>query len=89
MRHDFNDVVGADVLHGRTVRLRFENGDVRDIDLAPLLTGPAFSAIATDDELFRRLQVDTEIGTISWSNGADISPATLFRHSDLVHSETR
>lgn len=88
MRHDFNDVVAADVLHGRIVRLRFENGDLRDIDLTPLLTGPAFSAIATDDELFRQLQVDSEVGTISWPNGADISPTTLFRHSNLVHSET-
>ena len=87
MKDDFNDVISADILQGRMVRLTFENGDVRDIDLTPLLTGPAFKAIADDENLFRQLHVDTEVGTISWPNGADISPATLFRHSDPVHSE--
>ena len=78
----FNDVVDVVVLEGRRVRLTFENGEVRDIDLARFLWGPAFEDIATDDELFRAVRVDPEVGSLVWPNGSDISPETLYRHSE-------
>lgn len=78
----FNDVVDVEVLRARTVRLTFETGEVRELDLTPLLWGPAFAAIADDDDLFAQLAIDRELGTIVWPNGADISPATLYRHSE-------
>ncbi|MBW3663383.1 MAG: DUF2442 domain-containing protein [Actinobacteria bacterium] len=46
------------------------------------LWGRAFEDIATDDELFRAVRVDPELGTLVWPNGSDISPETLYRHSE-------
>ena len=74
------DVIDVEVLHDRVVRLTFETREVRDIDLAPLLWGPAFAALE-DDETFRQVRVDPEAGTIVWPNGADVSAYTLYQQS--------
>lgn len=80
MTSEIIDVTGVEVLHERVVRLTFDNGEVRDIDLAPLLWGPAFAPLA-DDAVFRQVRVDPEAGTIVWPNGADVSANTLYHHS--------
>jgi hypothetical protein len=84
---DFNDVTAIELRRGRTVRLTFESGDVRDVDLTPFLWGPAFAQIADSDERFAQVTVDPEIGTIVWPNGADLAPQALYRHSEPVHAE--
>jgi hypothetical protein len=81
---EFNDVTAVEVLGGRRVRLTFESGEIRDVDLGPFLWGPAFAEIAEDDSLFSQVAVDAEIGTIVWPNGADLSPRTLYRYSTPV-----
>jgi hypothetical protein len=80
------DVTAVEVLHDRVVRLTFDNGEIRDIDLAPLLWGPAFAELA-DDELFRQVYVDPEAGTIVWPTGADVSAYTLYHQSTPVTSQ--
>lgn len=75
------DITDVEVLHGRVVRLRFSDGSERTVDLSPLLWGPAFEVIAGDDEMFARVTVDPETGTISWPNGADLDPDVL--HGDF------
>jgi hypothetical protein len=74
------DVTAVTVLDDRVVRLTFETGEVRDIDLEPLLWGPAFEELA-DDEVFRQVRVDPNAGTIVWPNGADLSAHTLYVQS--------
>jgi hypothetical protein len=78
---DIVDVTDVEVLRGRVVRLTFETGEVRDIDLSPLLWGPAFETL-TDDGTFRQVRVDPEAGTIVWPGGADISAHTLYTMSE-------
>jgi hypothetical protein len=65
-------------LHDRTVRIRFTDGSSRDLDLTPYLKGPVFDLIRTDPRAFRRVQVDPELGTIGWPNGADLDPDVLY-----------
>lgn len=72
-----NDVTSVRVLSRYVVELTFESGDVRVLDLEPMLNGPVFEPLMADYQLFRQVQVDTEAGTIVWPNGADISPRTL------------
>jgi hypothetical protein len=74
------DVTEIEVLTGRTVRLRFSDCSEREIDLTPFLWGPVFEHLASDDDEFRKVRVDPDIGTISWPNGADIDPLVL--HGD-------
>ncbi len=76
-----NDVVAIRVLSRYVVELTFESGDVRVLDLEPLLEGPVFEPLTADYELFRQVWADPQAGTIAWPNGADISPPTLYARS--------
>ena len=78
------DVVEARILARHIVELLFEDGERRVIDLEPFLVGPMFEALAEDYDLFRAMLVDPEAGTITWPNGADISPRTLYAESKRV-----
>lgn len=73
-------VRAVDVLEARRVRVFFTDGITREIDLAPLLWGPMFTEIREDDATFAAVQVDPELGTLVWPNGADIDPDVL--HGD-------
>jgi len=75
------DVTGVRVLARYVVELTFADGDVRVIDLEPLLWGPMFEPLVADYSLFRRVRVDADAGTIVWPNDADISPRTLYSNS--------
>lgn len=65
-------------LEGFRVRLEFTDNSIKDIDLAPFLDGPIFAPLRENAELFRRVRVDQELGTIVWENGADICPDVLY-----------
>ena len=74
------DITKVVVVEDRIVRLWFSDRSERVVDLAPLLWGPVFEGIASDDDLFAEVRVDPEIGTITWPNGADLDPDVL--HGD-------
>lgn len=64
---------------GYVVHITFTDGTERDIDLDPYIgTGPVFAPIRNDPDLFRRVYVDLETETLTWPNGADIAPETLY-----------
>ncbi len=65
-------------LEGFKARLVFNDGKERMVDLEPLLHGPVFEPVRQSPELFRAVQVDEELGTIVWPNGADIDPDVLY-----------
>lgn len=67
------------------LRLGFDDGTTREIDLEDELWGPVFEPLRQDPELFRQVRVDEELGTIVWPNGADMDPDVL--HGD--HPPTR
>lgn len=58
------------------VRVEFDNGTSRTIDLEMYLRGPIFEPIRTDPSVFPSVKV--EGGTIAWDNGADIDPDVLY-----------
>jgi hypothetical protein len=62
---------------GYEVELTLTDGSIRRVDLLPYLRGPVFDPIREDPELFRRISVDEELGTVVWPNGADIDPDVL------------
>ena len=67
----------AEVVRGFLVRLTFSDGVIREVDLEQYLRGPVFEELHIE-ERFRELQVDQELGTIVWPNGADIDPDVLY-----------
>jgi len=47
------------------------------IDLEPVLYGEMYGPLR-DRDLFEKVEIDPEVGTIQWPNGADFDPATLY-----------
>lgn len=59
------------------VRIVFADGEVRDVDIEPLLDGPIFAALR-DPTIFTQVQVDEFAETVVWPNGADLDPDVLY-----------
>jgi hypothetical protein len=68
----------VDHLGGRTLRVTFSDGLVRELDFAGEL--PGVLATIDDDEVFAQASVDSVAGTVCWSNGIDLDPDVL--HGD-------
>lgn len=68
-------VTSVEPLDGYVLRLSFDDGTTRDIDVEWLLAGPVFEPLLSDPEMFRKVRV--EGGTVVWPNGADIDPVVL------------
>lgn len=61
------------------LRLTFDDGVVREVDLEDDLWGPVFEPLR-DPDYFARVRVDHELGTVVWPNGVDLDPCVL--HGD-------
>jgi hypothetical protein len=71
---DINRIIGARVVEEYVLELRFSDGYVGRIDLAPALWGPIFEPL-TNPEYFRQLRLEDD--TIRWPNDADFCPDVL------------
>lgn len=70
-------VVEATYVAEHKIMVRFENDQVKLVDLALHLDGPIFEPLK-DPEYFRRFKVNPDIDTITWPNDADFSPDFLY-----------
>jgi len=59
------------------LKLRFEDGSVKVVDLGSYLDGPIFEPLK-DTDFFRRVTVNPDIDTIVWPNNADFAPEFLY-----------
>src|SRR5580700_2288400 len=67
------------------LRLVFNDGIRKTVDVAPLLTGPVFEPLR-DPAYFAHAELDAHCGTVSWPNGADFAPEAL---QELPESQER
>ena len=67
-------------LGGFILRLGFDDGSTREVELEDDLCGPVFEPLRQDPQLFQQVRVDQELGTVVWPNGADLDPDVL--HGD-------
>ena len=70
-------VTNAEYISDFSVLLTFEDGSVKSVDLKGHLDGEIFEALV-DVEYFRGFQLNPELGTITWDNGADFCPDFLY-----------
>lgn len=61
---------------GYVLEIEFDNGTLKRVDVAPLLTGEVFEPLR-DLEVFRRFSVDPVSRTLVWPGGADLAPEAL------------
>lgn len=60
------------------LRLSFEDGAEGEVDLSSRTWRGVFAPLH-DQAFFAQVELDKELGTIVWPNGADIAPETLHR----------
>lgn len=72
-------VTKVEPLEAYQLRLWFDDGSERVVDLDGVLWGPMAEPLR-DPDYFRRVRVDPELRTIAWPNGFDLDPDVL--HGD-------
>ncbi len=70
-------VTEATYAGGFRIKVRFDNGECKVVDLQPHLDGPIFEPLK-DIDFFRSFCVNQDIDTIVWPNTADFSPDFLY-----------
>lgn len=73
-----HDIVEVEVLPPHGLRVVFDDGAVRELDLSNRLDGPVFEPLRDPTE-FARVTVDNETGTVAWPTGADLDPIVIYR----------
>ncbi len=69
-------VTAARHVVGHTRWLRFADGLEGEVDLSADLEGPVFEPLR-DPAFFRSFQLQLELHTVTWPNGADFAPEFL------------
>ena len=59
-----------------TLKVGFDDDTEQIINFRPILAGELFGPLR-DPKLFNQVQIDPEVHTLVWPNGADFDPATL------------
>lgn len=71
------DITEASVVRHGVLALTFSNGLAGEVDVLDRMWGPVFEAARTQ-EGFAQAYVDVETGTVTWPDGADLAPDTLY-----------
>jgi hypothetical protein len=72
--HPIHRVISFEIVGRYVVRVGFEDGLERTIDLEPILAGELYGPLR-DQQVFRQVSLDPEVGTLVWPNGADFDPS--------------
>ena len=76
MLHPVHRVRGFEIVRPYTLRVWFDDNSEQTIDFLPILAGELYGPLR-DLSLFHQVQIDPEVQTLVWPNGADFDPATL------------
>ncbi len=72
------DIIEAEPLEDLRLRLRFQDGVAGIVALDEFVSFQGIFAPLADQEVFARVKVNPELGTVEWPNGADLDPDVLY-----------
>lgn len=84
MSHPIYRVLSFEIVTPYTLRVQFDDNTWQTIDFQPILAGELYGALR-DLSLFNQVQIDPEVHTLVWPNGADFDPATLHDWPEHVY----
>jgi hypothetical protein len=76
MSHPLHRVTAFAIVAPYTLRVEFEDHTHQIINFQPILAGNLYGPLR-DLNVFNQVQLDPEVHTLVWPNGADFDPATL------------
>jgi len=71
----FMEILKAEYLDDYKVKLLFNNGETKIVDLSRSLNGSVFAPLK-DIDFFKNFSI--KFNTIEWENGADFAPEYLY-----------
>jgi Protein of unknown function (DUF2442) len=74
-------IINVEPLENYKLKLKFTDNSIREFDMKPYLTYPAFEDLK-EDALFKKASIF--LGTVKWNDEIDMSPDTLFMDSRLL-----
>lgn len=83
MSHPIYRVRSFQIIAPYTERVQFDDNTDQTIDFQPTLAGEQYRPLR-DLKIFNQVQIDPEVHTLIWPNGADFDPATLHDWPDYV-----
>jgi len=83
MFHPIYRVTDCKISAPYTLLVAFDDNTEQRINFEPVLTGQILGSLR-DLALFNQVQIDPEIHTLVWPNGADFDPATLHDWPEVV-----
>lgn len=72
------DVIEVKVLNNYNLHLTFDDGISGDVDISKFVPFKGIFEPLQDKNFFSQVRINRDIGTICWSNGADLSPTFLY-----------
>ncbi|MEZ4517282.1 MAG: DUF2442 domain-containing protein [Chloroflexota bacterium] len=72
------DITNATPLPNHRLHLTFEDGVSGEVNVADLVSWSGVFAPLAQQSFFDQVQVDAELGTVVWPNGADLDPDVLY-----------
>lgn len=84
MAHPIHRVTSVEVTGTHELVVGFDDGISRQINLEPILEGEMYGPLRNPD-FFAKVEIDPEVRTLVWPNGADFDPAIL--HDWPQHEE--
>jgi len=79
-------VTEATYVNEYKIKVRFENNEVRLVDLGPHLDGSVFEPLK-ELSYFKAFKVNPDIDTVTWPNDADFSPDFLYGIGEVVSEQ--
>src|SRR2546422_270455 len=74
----WHDIVAVEIVGDYKLHLTFDDGMVRELDMADQLWGKVFEPLK-DPALFAQVKIDPEMGYLFWPTGADLNNFALYQ----------